>query len=456
MSNYYLTENDLTDDNNTKLKLFDFEKYIELKNLKEVKNANIMSLTDKNSFDSQGLWSEEIFGRVSSKERKTRFGYITLNIPMLRPVVYKLFKTYSDEIRCILNNTKKYIITKEGELIEDEDNGKTGLLFILKNYEKINFAKCSKKDKTAIGNFLNNNKNLIFITKYWIIPPGGIRDMTLSKNSKQFSSEINEIYEKLISLNDQLKMYSFDDEMESIITQELFNCLLQAHIWNQNQMVGKSGLLRGTMLKKSMDYSSRVIATPSPDIPFGKIGIPWHTLLILYEPFVLHYVFRKEPEIQDDIKDFLGLNKEVGLSLQDYKKFVNNILLNPDQITGGFKQKLLTILEQIVKNKDILVKRDPVVGRGNYFAAEPIVLDHGRGVVINPLHCPPMTLDFDGDCVAMFPVFYKESLKEAAKLNPRKSKPIWLNLQKTGEQNFNLQLDCVSTIYSATKDPDEE
>ena len=65
-----------------------------------------------------------------------------------------------------------------------------------------------------------------------------------------------------------------------------------------------------------------------------------------------------------------------------------------------------------------------------------------------------MTLDFDGDCVAMFPVFYKESLKEAAKLNPRKSKPIWLNLQKSDSQNFNLQLDCVSTIYSATKNPE--
>ena len=88
MNTYYLTENEVLDDENTKLKLFDFDKYIQEKNLKEVKNANILSLTDKNSFDSQGLWSEEIFGRVSSKERKTRFGYITLNIPMLRPVVY--------------------------------------------------------------------------------------------------------------------------------------------------------------------------------------------------------------------------------------------------------------------------------------------------------------------------------------------------------------------------------
>lgn len=449
---YYYSESEIESEENKQLKLFDFEKYITEQNLKEVKNSNLISLTDKNKFDSEGLWSEEIFGRMSSKERKTRFGYISLNLPMIRPVVYKLMKTYSDAVRCILNKSKKYKL-EDGEFIEDEINGKTGILFILNNYKDINFEKNSKKDKTAVGQFFDKNKELIFIKKYWIIPPGGIRDVTLSKTAKSFSSEINEIYEKIISLNDQLALYQFDDEMISIIVDELFNRLLQAHVWNQNKMVGKSGLLRGTMLKKSVDYTGRIIAMPSPDIPFGKVGIPWHSLMVLYEPFVIHYIFRKEPDIQSDIKSYLGLPDNRNLTLPDYKKLSGLITMNPDQVPETLKQKLLTILEKIVKDKDILIKRDPVVGRGNYFAAEPIVLDHGRGMVINPLHCPPMTLDFDGDCVAAFPVFYKESLNEIRKLNPRKSKSIWLDLQKTGEQHFNLQLDCISTIYAATKDP---
>lgn len=450
INDYFITEQDVSE-SGEKLELFDFDKYIKQQDLKEVKNSNLLSLNDK-GFDPEGLWSETIFGRIGSKERKTRFGYVKLNNVMIRPVVYRLMKTYSDDIRKILTKTNKYRLGPKGELIEDEENGQTGLLFILNNYKKIDFEKCAKKEKTAVGKYINDNKDLIFINNYWIIPPGGIRDMSLARNVKLQKAEINEIYEKIIELNDQLNLYSFDDDMKSIIIQELFNCLLQAHVWNQDKMTGKTGLLRGTMLKKSMDYTARVIATPDPKIPFGSIGVPWHDLLVLYEPFIFHYVLKVKPEIQNLIKEFLKIEHEHPINTEEFKKLINTIVVNPNNITDPLKSELITGLETMLKGKDLIIKRDPVVGRGNYFSAEPIVLPNGRGMAINPLHCPPMTLDFDGDCVAAFPVFYEESLKEAAKLNPKKSKMIWLNMQKSGEQNFNLQLDCISTIYAATRD----
>ena len=103
---YYITEADIVNSDKV-LTLFNFDAYIIQNKLKEVKNSNLLSLNDKNSFDAEGLWSEIIFGRLGSKERKSRFGYHKLNIPMIRPVVYRLFRTFSDPIREIFQHHPK-------------------------------------------------------------------------------------------------------------------------------------------------------------------------------------------------------------------------------------------------------------------------------------------------------------------------------------------------------------
>lgn len=450
---YFITEEDILNQTENKLSLFDFDDYIKKNNLKEVKNSNIISLTDRNSFDDEGLWSEIIFGRSGSKERKTRFGYINLNTKMIRPVMYKIIKTYSEPIRNILAETSKYIIGKKGELIEN-DSGETGLLFLLKNYDKINFADCAKPEKKEIGEYIEQNKNLIFIQNYWIIPPGGLRDISLNKKSQSFSSEINDIYEKIVSLKDQIALYDFDDEMKSIIIHELHNALMQAHIWIQSKMVGKGGILRGSMLKKRTDYSSRIIAGSNCQIPFGSVGMPWHDLYVLYEPFIFHYILKVKPEIQKDIKAALGITHDKPLNAAELKKLTNFVQTNHKNFPDDFRDKLFAAVEYAVKDKDIIVKRDPVVSRGNYFAAQPIPLKNAVATVVNPLNCPPMTLDFDGDQVVSIPVFSKEGLKEVAKMNPAKNKSFWYNISKNGSQNYTLELDTVSTIYAATRDYD--
>lgn len=445
----FLTEADISE--NKTLELFDFNSYINREKLHEVKNAVLLSLNDKNSFDPEGLWSETIFGRIGSKERKLKFGYIKLNIPMIRPVIYKLLRTYSDQMREILLETAKFTIDDSGKLIYDNVNGETGLLFLLNNYKKIDFEKCSKRDKQLVGQFFNTHKDKVFLDNYWIIPPGGIRDMSVNRNIKQFSSEINDIYEKIISLNDQIILYEFDDDMKQILALELQKCLIQAHVWVQNKMTGKSGLLRGTMLKKSVDYTARIIAMSDPSIPFGSVGISWHAIIVLYEPFVFHYILKVKPEIQEQIKLFLKIEHTKPLNASELKKFTNAIQLNPESIPIEIKDIMVECAKYVTKDKDILIKRDPVMSRGNYFAASIIVLTSGRGIVVNPLNCGPLTLDFDGDCLAAYPAFTEESLKEVKKLNPSKNKSIWVDLKNSGQQNFNLQLDAISTIYHATK-----
>lgn len=431
------------------LRLLNIPKYIEKNSLKEVKNANIFGI-GKNSFDENGLWSEIIFGRIGSKDRKTRFGYIDLGTTLVNPIIYKMMKNASEEIRDILAEKRFFNLTPSGKLKED-DMGHTGLLFLTSIKDKINFEESCKKDKKDVGVFLNKNRDLIFIDKY-IIMPAGIRDMSSSKkNVKQFTSEINDLYERLISLNSQLKIQLEDPEMTQIFAIQIQKCLNLIYYWIQNKLEGKQGILRGTMLKKTVDYSARIVATSDPNIPLGFIGLPWHTILTLYEPFFFHYVLKQNETLRNLIKAYLKIsNRE--LSFVDLKGFNLAASKNPDVFDGALKDELMKCANEIVKDKDILVKRDPVTSRSSYCSQSIIALSSGRGAVVNSYICGPLTLDFDGDTLALIPTFTKEALSEAKKINPAKSKTVWADLSSKDNQVYSLTLDAMSTIYVMTKE----
>ena len=434
----------------SKLSLLNINAYIDRYKLKEVKNANIFGI-GKKTFDEEGLWSEIIFGRIGSRERRLTFGYIELGMTLINPVVYKMMRNSSEAVRDILLEKRRFAVSKDGVLIEDEV-GQTGIVFLTQNYKHINFESNAKKDRKDVGAFLNKNKELIFINKYLILPAGGIRDMSLeAKKAKQFSSEINDLYEKLISLNNQLKIHEDDLEMRAIFGNQIQKILIQTYTWIQNRMEGKGGILRESMLKKTLDYSARIVATSSPEIPLGKIGIPWHTILAIYEPFFFHWVLKKDPSLLKSITAFLGFEEDHSVGYHDLKTFNYAIAKNPDAIKEPLLSSLKHIAGEITKDKDILVKRDPVVSRTSYYSATPIPVD-GRAAIVNAATCGPQGLDFDGDTIALMPVFTKEAIESTAKMNPAKQKSVWTNPTNYTGAIYKLSHDTISTIYALTKE----
>ncbi len=431
-----------------KLKLLDIENYIQKNKLKEVKNSNIFGI-GKLTFDEEGLWSETIFGRSGSNERKETFGYIDLNGTFINPVIYKMIKSSSDSIRDILNEKQRFII-KDKNLIES-DEGQTGLLFLCSNYDKINFETISKKDKKDIGKYIETNKHLIFIKKYQILPAGGIRDMSMNtKLNKQFTSEINTIYENLISLNNQLGVYKNNEDMSYLLYFQIQKLLIASYSWIQNRMEGKGGILRGTMLKKTMDYSSRIIATSDPNIELGKIGVPWHTLLAIYEPFFFNYILVKNKNLIPMIKEYMNYSKNQNLGYHDLKNFIYSIIKNSKTVKDPFRSELKKAAEEITKDKQILCKRDPATTRSSYYSATPVVVEN-QGAVVNALTCGPQGLDFDGDQLSLCPIFTNEATKNAEKLNPAKNKKMWTHPINNERIIYNLADDAISTLYHLTK-----
>lgn len=427
-----------------KLKLLDIKKYIKDHNLKEVSSVSIFS-PGGSGFDPKGRWSEEVFGRAGSSERKNRFGFINLQTKIINPTVYNIMLTCSPDIRNIMLGKERYNI-KSGKLIPDEI-GQTGILFLAENIKDIDFEKNVKKDKEDVGKFFEKNKRLLIIDKYLILP-AGVRDLSANKPAaKQFTSEINDLYERLLSLVGQME-FQEDSESKEVFTTFIQKVSLQIYKWLQNNVKGKTGVFRGTMLKKTLDYSARIIATSDPNIPLGTIGIPWHTILTLFEPFFFNYVFKKDPILQEELKSFLGV--ETYISYDDLKTISLKITKDPDNLPTTLKDLLIKCAKDVSDGKQVLCKRDPVVSRSSYYSADIKVIETGKAAVVNSLTCTPQSLDFDGDQVALMPVFTNEAIKEAEKLNPAKSKGAWVDPLTSSKHHYSLKLDAISTIYAAT------
>lgn len=428
-----------------KLELLNIDNFITANKCQPVTSVNEFSVNGL-SFDPNGLWSEEIFGRIGSKDRRMRFGYINLNTYIINPILYDMVSTISTDIKNIILSKETYIM-KNNTLIEDI-NGDTGLLFfhrILDNIKFINLIK-NKPEKIELAKYLDNNKSLIMI-KNLLVLPAGDRDLSMNKSkSKQMVSDINNFYERIISLSSQILIQS-DEEMKSIFTTYIQKGCQQVLIWLQNNIKGKQGLFRSTMLKKTVDYSARIAATSDPEIPLGKIGVPWHSVLLLYQPFFFNYIIKKDALLRRDIAEYLKI-EEVGL--KELGEFIQKIIKYPEKITGSFKDSLVMCAEKITEGKYILCKRDPVVTRGSYYSAKIKVLTTGRVVTVNSLTVTPQKLDFDGDQLALIPLFTDEANKEAEKLDVTVSKSAWTNTTNFKGHNYILTLDSISTIYAAT------
>jgi DNA-directed RNA polymerase beta' subunit len=428
-----------------KLELLDIDKYILNNQCQPITSTNIFSVNGI-SFDPNGLWSEEIFGRIGSKERRSKFGYINLNSYIINPILYNMVSTISTDIKNIMLSKELYILNSNKLIIDS--TGETGLLFFYKILNKIKFIDLikGKPEKTALAKFLDINKNLI-LTKSILVLPAGDRDLRITKSrAKQITSEVNNLYERVISLSSQILIQS-DDEMKNIFLTYIQKGCLQILTWLQDNIKGKQGLFRSTMLKKTIDFSARIAVTSDPELPLGFIGIPWHSVLLLYQPFFFNYVLRQNLLLKQSICEYLNIQ---DISIKELTEFIQKLIKYPDRITGDLKNALVICAEKITEEKFILCKRDPVVSRSSYYSAKIKVLLDGRVVVVNSLTTTPQKLDFDGDTVALIPVFTKSANEEAKKLCVNNAKSAWMNPTNFKGHNYILTLDSISTIYSAT------
>jgi hypothetical protein len=428
------------------IRLLDIEQFIQKNGYGEVQNSRLPS--EKAGYDPLSLWSELIFGRYGSKERKTRFGWINLKVPLINPEVYNLIKTVSEETSRIINRKKTYIV-KDKKFIEDI-NGETGLVFLINNFNNVDFTLFFKKEKNDEAQFIEKNKKIIIINK-WIVCPAAIRDIDYrNKDSFKVVSPINELYKDMFFIINQ---FSGDSIIDEVFIERLQMKLFQIADWfKKNKLAGKGGMFRGTMLKKSMDFTTRLILISSPDLGMGQIGIPWHTAMAIFEPIFSYHLFKKNQDILLDIQQYLGVN---NFGQDDFDNFVRNVINNPEAIPPSLVTKLRTIAEEVCKNQVVICKRDPVTDRNSYFSAVPVIIP-GRVAVVNSLQLKPIGGDSDGDTISIVPLFSEEAKREARQSMMAGVAPNKFNsLSNYGKTIYSLWLDSASTLFKITRDPNE-
>lgn len=432
------------------LKLLDMEDYIKRNNLGQVTTGNIYESGPRKTFDENGLWSESIFGSVGSRERRSRFAYIDLHTEVINPTIYKLLYSVSENVRDIILEKKRFTFDKN-KFKEDSIEGKTGIHFLCELIPKINFELIAKNGKEEVGRFLNDNKKLLTITKYLVIP-AGVRDLRSTRiNPNQELDPINESYTKLIAIVNHV-INQVDEDFISVLTNGMQKEVNNIYVQIENRLKGKTGFLRGSMLKKSVDYTARIVAVSSPDIPLGKAGLPWHTVLTLFEPFFIHYVYKKNPEIKDVIKKYLNIPEDKDLSIPELKNFNLEISREPEKIKDSLKYELIEAAKEISKDKNIIIKRDPATMRDHYAGCEIEVLSEGRSIIVNGLICGPLGLDFDGDTLSIYPMLTKQANDQARMYNPRYNKSAWVSPLNISKHHYMPELDVVSTMYAITKE----
>jgi len=395
-----------------KLEIIDIEKFIKVNELQEIKNP---IYTHNGNYPTEdGLFSHEIFGSPGTTIRKEKWAFIDLKDFYLHPIIYKTCMQLDRKFAEIISGTR-YVSIVDG-LIEDDENGWTGLSNLYKNWESIIWEKrASRKRNTRIELLKGTTKKLAFINK-WLVLPAGYRDITNTGSTGMEVSAENPLYVKLL-LAQKSSITSGFNIIDGFQKYKIQETLLELQDYMMEKVIKKKGLIQDRLLGKYVDYAIQgVISSPNLsfaekpeniEVPFGTLGIPLHLLLNLYYPFVIHYLNNLFSDVENGVT-FLNVGgkgftipKEIAnlFGSELYKKWISRCLksqearlelLSIETKTGepfiipyydsllGRPTTLLDLfyiaISSIIKDKYVLFTRFPITGYASTHFAKPVIL----------------------------------------------------------------------------------
>jgi len=362
-----------------KLNLMDVERFVQRKKIQPITSSKYYEGSGRNSLNKKGLFSEEIFGRMGSRDRKKTYGYINLKLDFIHPEVYRILTSINTDLTKLIIGKENYILDNNNNLVQDDENGKSGVFYFIQIINNINWDNI-KTEKPKHIRFIKENKDKLLINKL-VILPAGFRDIQITKTGKQFIQygEINKTYSTLINqtemLSDDLDL--FDEELMGSLYKSIQRNLINVNTWIKSKIKGKHGMIRGGMLKKSVDYSARLVIVPDNNLDFGYIGLPWQVCMKLFEPFFIHYVLKQDRDnlLKAVIQKFIGIEEDIDIN--DIKKFVKKVNESPRDMDNMTVNVLKETMEKVTADRVVIYKRDPVENRDSYISNYVRVDDTG-------------------------------------------------------------------------------
>ena len=424
---------------------------------------------------------------TTSKVRRERMGHIELATPVAHIWYSKgtpnkmslLLGISTKELESVLYFSR-YIVTDKGEtslekgqILTDREYklyesqfkkgftakmGAEGVLRLLEEIDLVSLEKELERDMEIV-NSSQKRKKLVKRLKItrdlvhsgnrpeWMILtvlpviPADLRPMVQLDGGRFATSDLNDLYRRVINRNTRLKKLISINAPEIVIKnekrmlQEAVDALIDngrrgKPVVTQNNrelkslsdmLKGKQGRFRQNLLGKRVDYSGRSVIVVGPNLKMHQCGLPKKMALELYKPFLMRELVKRE----------------IATNIKIAKKMVEDE-----------DESVWELIEEIIKNHPVLLNRAPTLHRLSIQAFEPTLIE-GKAIRLHPLVCAAFNADFDGDQMAVHLVLSPEAQMEAKLLMlatnniiaPSSGKPISVQSQ-----------DMVMGCYYMTKE----
>ena len=278
----------------------------------------------------------------------------------------------------------------------------------------------------------------MIVTVLPVLPPD-LRPMVQLDGGRFATSDLNDLYRRVINRNNRLRRLIDLGAPEIIIRNEkrMLQEAVDSLIDNgrrgkpvtsggnhklkslSDMLRGKQGRFRQNLLGKRVDYSGRSVIVVGPELKLHQCGLPKRMALELFKPFVIRRL----------------VEQGYAHTIKSAKRLVDRA-----------KPEVWDILEEVIKERPILLNRAPTLHRLGIQAFEPVLID-GSAIQIHPLVCTAFNADFDGDQMAIHIPLSKAAIREAREVMLSTNNML---LPSSGEPVIAPTLDIVLGCYYLT------
>ncbi len=362
------------------------EKKAQVKELEEWKTTEFASLEEEyvmSDRDLKDLRPLAVISEAQYHDLSLKYGHV-FDAGIGADSVQKLLKAF---------DVKKTIEVLEKELKEDRGGKKKKLINRIKLLKSL--------DRNGL------KPEWMILNSIPVIPPD-LRPMVPLDGGRFATSDLNDLYRRVISRNNRLKRLSELNAPEVIcrnekrMLQEAVDALIDNSARHTktttastgqkrslksiaDYLKGKQGRFRQNLLGKRIDYSGRSVIVVGPKLKLNQCGIPKNMALELFKPFVISRLIKQE--------------------------LVHNIR-SANRFIESDRSEVWDILEDIIKSAHVLLNRAPTLHRLGIQAFAPILIE-GKAIQLHPLVCTAFNADFDGDQMAVHVPLTEDAKKEA-------------------------------------------
>ena len=268
--------------------------------------------------------------------------------------------------------------------------------------------KAIKRLKVVKSLYHSNNKPEWMILKTLPVLPPELRPMVQLDGGRFATSDLNDLYRRVINRNNRLKRLLELGAPEIIVRNEkrMLQESVDALIDNGRRgrtiagshnhklkslsdlLRGKQGRFRQNLLGKRVDYSGRSVIVVGPSLELHQCGLPKRMALELFKPFVMNKL----------------VEQGLAHNIKSARRMVERV-----------RPEVWDILEDIIKTRPVLLNRAPTLHRLGIQAFQPVLVE-GSAIQIHPLVCTAFNADFDGDQMAVHVPLSTEAVLEARRI----------------------------------------